>query len=120
MREYWYEKEIKGMVSEVSKITDCLEMERYLGKILTPREINDMARRLKISKMLEEGKSYSEISNAIGASPTLISKVSAQIGFGFRRSAKVPDKKKEKVDPSKYLGRKIKYKGVDTGLKTKY
>jgi TrpR-related protein YerC/YecD len=117
MRESWYQKEIDEMIVEIAGITDISNLKDYLGRVLTPREINDMARRNKVRKMLEEGNSYSDISLKLGASTVLISKVSAQIGYGFRRSSSHTKKEKTaKIDPGKYLRRKVKYKGVNTGL----
>lgn len=104
----WFEKEINELLSEVAKLKTVKEVELVFEKILSPREINDMARRLKIWKMLQEGKSYFDIQDTLGASPGLISKISLGIGFGFRRGQGVQPTPKKVIKKSKKV---IKYKG---------
>lgn len=86
--DIWYEKEIKQMLKEVAKANSVEEVSRLFDRILTSRELNDMGRRLKVLRMLEEGKTYLEIQEAVKVSPSIISRVGNKIGFGFRRSSK--------------------------------
>jgi len=107
----WYEKEIKEMIQEVTKANSKEKVEELFDRILTPREINDMARRLKILKLLKGGKSYLEIQDTLRVSPSIISRLSAKIGFGFRRvsSKTVPSRS---GGGRKYKKPAIRYKGA--------
>lgn len=114
-RDIWFEVEIKELLSDVAELKNTQEVEDLFEVIITPREINDMARRLKISKLLAEGNSYSEISMKLNVSPNIISRVSSGIGYGFRRTnithpVKASPKKKQR-------GKSIKYKGRDTFIR---
>lgn len=93
----WLEKEIKELLKELAHVGTEAEVATLLGVINTPREINDMAKRLKIRKLLERGESYSSIGAQLGVSPVIISRISNSIGYGFRRSyAKIGSTAKNK------------------------
>lgn len=110
----WCEKEIFNMIKLVAKAGDTKEVIEVFDKILTPREINDMARRLAVLKMIKEGKSYQNISMSLGMSSATISRISSKIGFGFRRcDTKILGKKREIIRP-RIKKSKIKYKGAPT------
>lgn len=111
-REKWYEKEISEMVSAVSETNTIEDVRELFDKILTPREINDIGRRLKAVKMLAAGEPYSEIREKLDLSPVIISRLSNKIGYGFRRTSKTANKRvKEKIKNPK---RTIRYKGAPT------
>lgn len=112
-REEWYQKEIGELLSTILKTKDQRELTMLFDRILTPREINDMARRLKALELLGKGKSYSEISEKLGLSPVIISRLANKIGYGFRRSSKISAKRdgsiaKKSTSPK----RTIRYKGM--------
>ena len=86
-REKWFQEEIDEMIKEVVAADTQEKVIEIFDVALTPREINDMARRIKVLKYLKEGKSYSEIQQLLQVSTGLISKISVHIGFGFRRSS---------------------------------
>lgn len=92
-REIWHEKEINEMLKVVSEANTIKDVEELFDMILTPREINDMARRYKAIEMLEKGLSYSEIGEALGLSSVIVSRLSNKIGYGFRRSSKIANKR---------------------------
>jgi len=109
-REKWFQKEIDELIKDIANATTELEVIKLFETVLTPREINDIARRLKILKMIKEGKSYLEIQDVLNVSSGVISRVSANVGFGFRRSNKtveIPESNNIKVKK-----RIIKYKGA--------
>jgi len=116
----WCKKEIDELLSLIASTRNDQEVYFLLDLILTPREINDMARRLKVLKMLEDGKSYSDIVCEIGISRHTISRVSEKIGFGFRRSKSSFGRKQEKQKIRfKIVRSRVKYKGVQTYKITK-
>lgn len=100
------------MIAIISSLNSPEETFELFDKILTPREINDMARRMTALEMLDEGRSYSDITMRLGMSSNTISRISAKAGFGFRRcSSKVIDNNTRlpKIEKSK-----IRYKGAPT------
>ena len=109
----WCEKEIKELIEAISSLDTWEEASDLLDVVATPREINDMARRLKIAKMLGKNVNYSDIVAEMGVSSHTISRVAASIGLGFCRGNKLflgdgpKTKKTFKVE-----GSKIKYKGA--------
>lgn len=113
----WCEKEIEEMLEQVAEANNAEEVSEVFERILTPREINDAARRLAIIKMLEQGESYSSISMRLGVSSGVISKISVGSGYGFRRSdykALAKIKPKEKAKLPHLVESKIRYKGTPT------
>ena len=52
------------------------EMKAFLLDILTPHEIKELAQRLEVAKLLNEGMSYVGVSRRTGASSTTVSRVS--------------------------------------------
>lgn len=116
----WFETEVREMVSLISATKTPAETRQIFEYILTPREINDMGKRLKILQMLAGGYSYSEIRNRLGVSSSLISRLSCHLGYGFRRCnvpSKRPGATKLSVAFKNYLrAPKVKYKGIPTPL----
>jgi TrpR-related protein YerC/YecD len=58
------------------------EAYALLQDLCTIREIQDMAQRLQVAKMLSEGEHYSAIQESTGASATTISRVSKSLNYG--------------------------------------
>jgi uncharacterized protein YerC len=107
----WYQKEVDELLDEILSTSSRGELGGLLNVILTPREINDCARRLKALRMLKDGKSYSQIYDKVGLCDSSVAKLSAGAGYGFRRSfSKVgesaPARRRKKVTILP------KYKGV--------
>jgi len=50
--------------------------------LCTVREIQDMAQRLQVARMLSRGEHYTDIQEATGASATTISRVSKALNYG--------------------------------------
>lgn len=62
-------------------IDDCRE---FFEDACTPKEIQSIAQRFAVAKMLSEGKVYNDIVEATGASTATISRVNRAINKGFR------------------------------------
>ena len=60
------------------------ECYKFFGDDCTPKEINTIAQRFAVAKMLNEKKVYNEIVEATGASTATISRVSRAINEGFQ------------------------------------
>jgi len=112
MKDFWYQKEIDALITEIVAIKNRKELLELFDQILTPRELNDMGRRKAIITLLNQQATYQEISEKYGASPNIIAKLSHKIGYGFRRTSKsVSPKPSEKSIKSK-KSHVIKYKGA--------
>lgn len=62
--EKQYRKELLSVLRDAAKSADALDA--FLEDILTPREYQDIARRLQIVKQLQEGKPHREIAENLG------------------------------------------------------
>ena len=52
------------------------EAAALLSDLCTPREVEELARRLEVAALLREGRSYLAVSHETGASSTTVSRVS--------------------------------------------
>ncbi|MBE6533213.1 MAG: TrpR YerC/YecD [Ruminococcaceae bacterium] len=74
---------------EIDKLFDAIlsletreECYKFFDDALTPREVLDIAQRLKAAEMLKAGKSYTEVCAATGMSTATISRVSKALESG--------------------------------------
>ena len=58
------------------------ECHAFLEDICTIKEVQDIAQRLEVAFMLDEGKNYQEISKATGASTATISRINKCLNYG--------------------------------------
>ncbi|MDR0459746.1 MAG: hypothetical protein LBG68_04730 [Coriobacteriales bacterium] len=65
-----------------ARIDDPQQIEALMIDLCTIREINEMATRLEVAKMLAAGESYLRIQEATGSSATTIARVSKCINHG--------------------------------------
>ena len=72
---------------------DC---RAFFEDICTIKEVQDIAQRLEVAFMLDEGKNYQEISKATGASTATISRVKKCLVYGSGGYRKALDRAKEK------------------------
>lgn len=107
---FWCEKEIGELINRIGQ-ANKEEVGALFDAILTPREINDMAKRLKIIELLNKGETYTEIQQTLRVSPVIISRVSNKIGYGFRRSY-ARARNKESIKTASKKSSLIRYKGA--------
>lgn len=74
------EKDRKLLVDTVRKSTK--DLSNFLDDLLTEEEILDLAQRIKIAKLILDGKSYDEISESVGTSTATVSKIGQVIKYG--------------------------------------
>lgn len=72
----------KLLVAALTKPANETEMRIFLEDLLTSQEIVEIARRMKVAKMLYEHTTYDEIARETGASTATISRVNRCIRFG--------------------------------------
>ena len=89
---------VERLIRAIVNIENESECRAFLEDICTIKELQDIAQRLEVAFMLDEGKNYQEISKATGASTATISRVKKCLlyGSGGYRSALDRAKEKEK------------------------
>ncbi|MBE7012166.1 MAG: hypothetical protein E7415_05785 [Ruminococcaceae bacterium] len=66
-------------ILKLETIDDCYA---FFEDICTIKEITDISQRLDVAIMLNQGKSYQEVSKATGASTATISRVNKCLNYG--------------------------------------
>ncbi len=74
--------EVDELLRAFVALEDTAEAYAFLQDVCTIKEIQDMAQRLHVARLLAAGEHYSEISAATGASATTISRVSKALNYG--------------------------------------
>ena len=67
--------EIDDLFRAIKTLETLDEFYDFFGDVCTINEVLDMAQRFSVAKMLEDGKSYVDISEKTGASSATISRV---------------------------------------------
>ena len=68
-------EEIDNLFCAINTLNTIDEFYAFFGDVCTINEVLDMAQRFSVAKMLDDGKSYVEISDKSGASSATISRV---------------------------------------------
>lgn len=68
-------EEIDNLFCAIKTLNTVDEFYAFFGDVCTINEVLDMAQRFSVAKMLDDGKSYVEISDKSGASSATISRV---------------------------------------------
>lgn len=63
-------------------LRDLDECYRFFDDLCTVNEIQSLAQRLEVARMLEEGKTYHQIETEIGASTATISRIKRCLNYG--------------------------------------
>lgn len=74
--------EVEELLRAFSSLDDTEDAYAFLQDVCTIREIQDMAQRLHVARMLAAGGHYTDIRAATGASATTISRVSKALNYG--------------------------------------
>lgn len=69
-------KEKREFFEAILLLKSVDECEKFFEDTCTVKEVIEMSQRLKVAKMLNEGKSYVEVVKATGCSSATISRVS--------------------------------------------
>ena len=88
------------LVKVISELKTSEECYNFFDDICTIKEIQDMAQRLQVAKLLSSGKSYLEVSAQTGVSTATISRVSKCLSYGTGGYAKAISILKEKKGES--------------------
>ena len=73
---------VTDLTQAIVKIKDLKLAEDFLRNILTPKELDEIALRLQIVKMLKKGIAQREIAKKLGVSIGTISRGSRELQYG--------------------------------------
>lgn len=71
-----------ALFKAVLKLESVEECRRFFEDVCTIKEMQAIAQRLDVAKMLSEGRNYQEISKETGASTATISRVAKCLNYG--------------------------------------
>mgnify|MGYP001221286802 CR=1 FL=1 len=75
-------KELDQLFQAVLSLKDLEECYRFFDDLCTVNEIQALAQRLEVARMLQEGKTYHKIESETGASTATISRVKRCLNYG--------------------------------------
>jgi TrpR-related protein YerC/YecD len=75
-------KELDQLFKAVLTLQDLEECYRFFDDLCTINEIQSLAQRLDVARMLREGNTYHKIETETGASTATISRVKRCLNFG--------------------------------------
>ncbi len=76
------EKDKKLLTATLRKLKSSKDLLLFLDDLLTEEEILDLAQRIKIARLILEGKTYDEIAEKIQTSTSTVSKIGQIIKYG--------------------------------------
>ncbi|MDY0340312.1 MAG: YerC/YecD family TrpR-related protein [Coriobacteriia bacterium] len=74
--------EVEALLAALGVLSSDDERYAFLVDIATIREIQDIAQRLAVARLLDAGEHYTRIQESTGASSTTISRVSRSLNYG--------------------------------------
>lgn len=95
-------KELDQLFEAVLSLKDMEECYRFFDDLCTVNEIQSLAQRLEVARMLKEGFTYHKIETETGASTATISRVKRCLNYGNDAYAmtldRVAEEKKEEAE----------------------
>ena len=73
---------MKDLFEAILELEDAEEVERFLRDLCTLSELQAMAHRWEVAKLVERGLPYQEISRQTGASTTTVTRVAHWLRYG--------------------------------------
>ncbi len=77
-----FDESTTALFEAILTLKSVEECEMFFQDVCTVKEIQDLAQRYEVARMLAEGKFYAEIAKATGASTATISRVNKAINYG--------------------------------------
>ena len=75
-------KQADSLFQAVLSLENMDECYRFFEDICTIKEIQEIAQRLELAKLLKNSKTYNEIEEATGASTATISRINRSLNYG--------------------------------------
>ena len=85
-------REVEELLRALLTLESTDDTYALLLDLCTVREIQEMAQRLEVARLLSAGEHYSAIQDATGASATTISRVSKALNYGADGYKRVLDR----------------------------
>lgn len=76
------DKDRKLLVNTLRKLKPSKDLSNFIDDLFTEEEILDLTQRLKIAKLILDGKTYDEISEKVGTSTSTVSKIGQVLKYG--------------------------------------
>jgi TrpR-related protein YerC/YecD len=73
---------MSDLFEAILELEDAEEVERFLRDLCTLSELQAMAHRWEVAKLVEQGLPYQEISRRTGASTTTVTRVAHWLRYG--------------------------------------
>ena len=73
---------MSDLFETILELEDADEVERFLRDLCTLSELQAMAHRWEVAKLVEQGLPYQEISRRTGASTTTVTRVAHWLRYG--------------------------------------
>ena len=92
----WRTPEMKELFETIARLESPEEAERFLRDLCTIAELEAMAHRWQVARLLEEGLPYLEISRRTHASTTTVTRVAHWLRYGEGGYRLVLDRRKRR------------------------
>ena len=79
---HWPTKQHRDLFGAIASLRDQTEVERFLRDLCTRSELDAMAHRWEVAKLLEEGLPYLEVARRAHASTTTVTRVAQWLRNG--------------------------------------
>ncbi|WP_071396347.1 YerC/YecD family TrpR-related protein [Bacillus tuaregi] len=93
-------KELDQLFNAILSLNDLEECYRFFDDLCTVNEIQSLAQRLEVARMLREGKTYHTIETETGASTATISRVKRCLNYGNDAYEMALERIKEEDQPA--------------------
>ena len=91
-------QEIDHLFEAILTLETLEDCYRFFEDLCTPKEIEEMSKRMKAAKMLSDGKIYTEVAEKTGLSTATISRVSRCIKDGDEGYTAVLERMKNEAE----------------------
>lgn len=98
MREAIRKEQMALLIQALMTLENEEECERLLSDLCTIREMQDLAQRIEVARLLRAQMTYNDIAQATGASTATISRVNRCLLYGAGGYEKILSRLEEKND----------------------
>lgn len=91
-------KDLDQLFTAILSLKDMEECYRFFDDLCTVNEIQSLAQRLEVARMLKDGKTYHKIETETGASTATISRVKRCLNYGNDAYSMALDRIKEEKE----------------------
>ena len=92
----WHNEMTDRLMKVLADLETAEDCQSFLEDLCTIKEIMDMAQRLEVAILLDQGTNYQEINKKTGVSTATISRVNKCLSYGTGGYQEILDKIKDK------------------------